>query len=99
MKHAIIVWEDAYTATGNVEINEITDQLTLHTIGWLVQETDESVSIAVDADLKEGTFRDLATIPKRNIKSMMVIDIDLWQPKLKRKYARKVPVKVKSTLP
>ncbi len=92
MKHAIIVWEDAYTATGNVEINEITDQLTLHTIGWLVQET-------VDADLKEGTFRDLATIPKRNIKSMMVIDIDLWQPKLKRKYARKVPVKVKSTLP
>jgi hypothetical protein len=41
--------------------------LVVQTIGWLVVETPEYITLAMEARVKDGEFRDFVTIPRAYI--------------------------------
>ena len=70
----IVTWLDAYL------IHEVDDPSTLspgclmQTVGFLVKETDEQVSLAHERSLEDGTLRSVTTIHKSYIKEMVTVE-------------------------
>lgn len=70
---AVVDWFDASTQRGPLRPDEMNPFVILRTVGWLVREDKESVTVAMDYFEDEGTYRDIAHIPRVNIRRMRVL--------------------------
>jgi hypothetical protein len=70
---AVICWRDATSRDGPVTLREIDGLMELQTVGWLIQQNDEFVSVAQERCEDEDRYRDVMSIPRVNIVSMKLI--------------------------
>ena len=75
MKIVKILWLDASYTDRSIVPQDIPSPLVLESVGWLVQEKKESISIAQEICKEENTYRHTITIPRKYIKKMRVIKI------------------------
>lgn len=68
-QHAIvwIEWNDASYQTGELTLEELNPLIRLHSVGWLLREDDESISIAMERCDEQSTYRHVTHIPKVNV--------------------------------
>ena len=68
MKIAYIKWEDASYTPKDIFPTELPSPMILHTVGWLVREDKNTVTITQEWAEFENTYRHTITILKKNIK-------------------------------
>lgn len=68
-------WFDASYQRGECTLEEMVTRVELESAGLLVQETEDSVSIALDEYLEDGTWRYIEHIPKVNILRMEKVSV------------------------
>ena len=95
-------WIDARTLSGTSSLQDIKDNGLLNavTIGYLIHETEEYLAIAsflfldehhnMDDPITTTAFRDVHYIPKKLIKSILVLKIDFEKSKKYRKVEKQV---------
>lgn len=91
----VIRWQDACKRDGNFTKDEIGgekngyrfDRVELYTVGWLVHESEDTLTLATDYRPDEDHWRDLLHVPKGMIQSVRKYP---YPPKteLKRRRAR-----------
>jgi hypothetical protein len=72
MSYVIVVWEDAFSVAGEITTDDakrLTPQVT-HSVGHLVSQTDDGVTIAVDAFPQRDVYNHHHFVP-----SAMVVEI------------------------
>ena len=77
---AYVVWRDAHFSTDEVPLSEISDLVELHEIGWLVSETDETLTLTMEYQPGVLSTRLYLTIPKVNIVSVYYLRPDARPP-------------------
>lgn len=68
-----IVWHDAHYSPEETPLHYVDGLVELHEVGWLLSQTDESVSIAMEYEPGMESTRLYLTIPKVNIKSIVFL--------------------------
>lgn len=66
---ACIEWIDASGEAGPLTRDELGGLMTLRSVGWLIRETDDQVSICMDYEPTTKVFREIQHIAKVNIVS------------------------------
>jgi hypothetical protein len=84
MKIAALVWKDACHSVDDREVSEVSELRTLREVGWLVTETEESVTLSIE-EPDGTTVRNWLTIPRAAIISMRTFPETKFFPKTKRK--------------
>lgn len=66
LKAAHVVWEDATTQAGwhTMESNTDRSPATIHSIGWVVEETPEFIAISHTKDADDSAVNGFMSIPK-----------------------------------
>lgn len=64
---AIVDWFDASMQKGPMLPEEMRPFITLRTVGWLVRADNKVVTVAMDFHEEDGTYRDIAHIPRVNV--------------------------------
>ena len=65
MNYAIVVWEDAHACFGEITVEDakrLTPKVT-HSVGHIVAQTDDGITIAVDAFPDVGIYNNYHFIP------------------------------------
>jgi hypothetical protein len=75
MSVVCVEWVDAAYERGSLRVDELGGLLTLKTVGWLVREGDDHVSIAAEWCEAEGTYRDISHIPRVGIVSVKKVKL------------------------
>jgi hypothetical protein len=65
-----VEWVDACYERGSLKAGELGGLLTLKTVGWLVREEEDHVSVAAEWCPREETYRDISHIPRVGIVSV-----------------------------
>lgn len=73
----IIKWRDASYVKGPMPLDEIKPLIDLLTIGWLVTESAEAVTMCAEIGVEDEEFSHIIHIPKVNILSRMELP---WDP-------------------
>lgn len=68
-----VVWHDAHYSPEETPLNYVDGLVELHEVGWLLSQTDESVSIGMEYEPGMESTRLYLTIPKVNIKSIVFL--------------------------
>lgn len=63
----VVVWVDANYQRGEITLDDMRPLMRLRSAGWLVADTKEYVTLAMDRCDVDGTFRDVTHIPKAGI--------------------------------
>lgn len=71
---AAVIWRDACHSVDDCEITEISELRTLREVGWLVTETDETVTLSLE-EPDGTTIRNWMTIPRMAIISMKTFPV------------------------
>jgi hypothetical protein len=74
-KIAWIRWFDASYQRGECTVDELQTRVELESAGLLVQEDEESVSIALDQYDADSTWRYIEHIPRVNIREMKTLKV------------------------
>lgn len=75
---AYVKWRDATMSQGDEDLFNVDALMELEEIGWLIKETDDSVSLSIEKPQFDKA-RLWLTIPKVNIMLMQVFDFDVLQ--------------------
>ena len=68
MKIVELEWIDAIFQPGQIdEICEVKDCVLIHTIGYLIKEDNEGITLAMEV-MQDGSLRHVTTIPKAIVK-------------------------------
>lgn len=70
MTIVMVEWIDASYQDGDITLSQMSQLLPLQTVGWLVLETKDAVSVAAEYCEKEQTFRHVSHIPRVGIKQI-----------------------------
>ena len=76
-KIALVTWEDAYFSKEpqtEAEILAEEQKKTMYTVGFFIRETDKYVTLAMEHDETDNTFRDICRIRKENIREVQILD-------------------------
>ena len=70
-----VTWIDASHQTGPLDKSQIQVGLLLSTAGWLVIESEDSISIAQDYCADDDDWRHVTTIPKSYVVNMRQVKV------------------------
>jgi hypothetical protein len=60
-----IIWEDSHHRSGWTDEREPAKPMVIHSIGWLVSETDTAITLSANVEHTESQWCCEMTIPKR----------------------------------
>lgn len=78
---AYVRWKDALHDMAECDRHKLGSLATLHEVGFLVKETAESVTLALEAEGGNPATRLWLTIPRVNIIEMRTAELDKAFPK------------------
>lgn len=68
---AILVWDDAFVANGEVTVDEISHHpIRFYSVGWVLREDEGGVSIAAEWSPDQGNFRGVTFVPKGMVREV-----------------------------
>lgn len=63
----MVEWLDASHQSGPIDITELSGEHIIRSVGWLIQETRERVTLAQDFCVSIDSYREVLHIPKKYI--------------------------------
>lgn len=67
-RYEIVIWDDASHAGGPSEPKEIELLVRCRHVGWFIKEDKDHLCLGMEIFPNRGTFREIWTIPKVNIR-------------------------------
>jgi hypothetical protein len=68
-----LIWKDAHYSPEEVPLDIIQELVVLHEVGWLVAESEESVTLSMEYQPGMDSTRLYLTVPRVNIQELYVL--------------------------